>query len=261
VTKHIIAFRREILLVSNSRRIHTDDAGLDISVESVLMDQPRGTFAARKTAPATWSERGRERAASRKRVLCVLPRRLRFNPLQSLLGGYELSSADTRTGTLRILRQDPHDLIVIYSPLGWADAVELCASLQELDRHTPRVVYSTIPSPGERTEVTSAGAAYVRRADDVHNLAATAGQLVMLAELRSIEALAAGSRILEDDLVRRLGRLNEDEGVLPERTRRLKTQSRRIFANAGGSRANFERVWPSLYEAALKRVRGQSGSY
>jgi hypothetical protein len=222
------------------------------------MDQPRGTFAARKITPARWSERGRERAASRKRGLCVLPRSLRVNPLQSLLGSYDLSVAHTRTGTLRILRQEAHDLIVIYSPLGWADAAELCLDLQELDRHTPQIVYSTMPSPLERTEVTSAGAAYVRRADDVHNLAATAGQLVMLAELRSIEALAVGSRDLEDDLVRRLGRLDDAEGLLPERTRRLKTQARRLFANAGGSRANFERVWPSLYEAALKRVRGES---
>ena len=224
------------------------------------MDQPRGTFADRKPALATWSERSRERTPSRKRILCVLPRRLRINPLQSLLRSYELGVADTRTGTLRVLRQEPHDLVVIYSPLGWADAAELCLCLQEFDRHTPQIVYSTLPSPLERTEVTSAGAAYVRRADDVHNLAATAGQLVMLAELRSIDAMAVGSRVLEDDLVRRLGRLDEAGDVLPERTQRLKTQARRLFANAGGSRAHFERVWPSLYEAALKRVRGQSSS-
>jgi hypothetical protein len=224
------------------------------------MDQSRGTFAARRIAPASWSEPGRERAASRKRVLCVLPRRLRVNPFQSLLGGYDLSVSDTRTGTLRTLRQEPHDLVVIYSPLGWADAAQLCLCLQGLDRHTPQIVYSTMPSSIERTEVASAGAAYVRRADDVHNLAATAGQLMMLAELRSIEALAAGSRVLEDDLVRRLGRLDDADGVLPERMRRLKTCARRLFANAGGSRANFERMWPALFEAALKRVRTQSNS-
>jgi DNA-binding response OmpR family regulator len=179
------------------------------------------------------------------------------NPFQSLLRGYDLSVSDTRTGALRTLRHQPHDLVVIFSPLGWADAAELCRRLQELDRHMPQVVYSTIPSRLERTEVTSAGAAYVRRADDVHNLAATAGQLMMLAELRSIEALATGSRLLEDNLVRSL---DSAEGVLPERTRRLKTRARRLFADAGGSHADFERVWPSLYEAALKRVRGRSNS-
>jgi response regulator RpfG family c-di-GMP phosphodiesterase len=220
------------------------------------MDQRRGTFAARKAAPASWSEPGRERTAARKRVLCVLPRKLRVNPLQSLLASYELSVADTRTATLRTLRQEPHDLVVIYSPLGWADAAELCLSLRELDRHTPRVVYSTIPSSVERSEVASAGAAYVRRADDVHNLAATAAQLMMLAELRSIDAV--GSRHLEDDLVRRLTRLGE--AILPERAKRLKTHVQRLFANAGGSRANFERVWPSLYESALKRVRSEDNS-
>jgi DNA-binding NarL/FixJ family response regulator len=224
------------------------------------MNQPRGVFGARKMAMASWSEHGSERGPSRKRVLCVLPRRLRVNPLKSLLRSYELSVADTRTGTLRILRQNAHDLIVIYAPLGWADAAEFCICLQTLDRHTPVIVYSTIPSALEHREVRAAGAAYVRRADDVHNLAATAGQLMMLAELRSIEALAVGSRVLEDDLVRRLARMDDAEDVRPSRAQRLKLQTRRLFADAGGSRANFERVWPSLYEAALKRVRGESGS-
>jgi hypothetical protein len=235
-------------------------SGIGGSGVSLIMDQPRGTSAARKMTTGGWSEHGLEHPASRKRALCVLPRRLRVNPLRALLGSYELSVAETRTGTLRILRREPQDLVVIYSPLGWSDAAELCLRLQELDPHTPQIVYSTMPSPLERTEVAAAGAAYVRRSDDIHNLAATAGQLVMLAELRSIDALAAGSRLLEDDLVRRLGRLRQSQGALPQRTNRLKTQARRLFADAGGSRANFERVWPSLYEAALKRVRGQTNS-
>src|SRR5215213_9074929 len=162
------------------------------------MDQTRGTFASRKAVPATWSRQARERVSAPKRALCVLPRRLRVNPLKSLLAGYELNVADTRTRTLRVTRQEPHDLIVIYAPLGWADAATLCGLIQQVDPHTPLIVYSTMPSPLERMEVTSIGVAYVRRADDVHNLAATAGQLVMLAELRSIEALAARSRSLED---------------------------------------------------------------
>jgi hypothetical protein len=168
--------------------------------------------------------------------------------------------ADTRTRTLRVSRQEAHDLIVIYAPLGWADAAALCLALQQVDRHTPLIVYSTIPSPLERMEVTSVGAAYVRRADDVHNLAATAGQLVMLAELRSIEALAARSRALEDDLVRKLARMGSAGEILPACTQRLKLQARRLFASAGGSRANFERLWPSLLDAALKRLRETSSA-
>jgi len=217
-------------------------------------------FAPRKAAATTWSVQTRERASMPKRVLCVLPRRLRVNPLKSLLAGYELSVADTRTRTLRITRQEAHDLIVIYTPLGWADAVAVCVSLQQVDPHTPLIVYSTMPSPLERMEIRSIGVAYVRRADDVHNLAATAGQLVMLAELRSIEAMAVRSHVLEDDLVRKLARANDAGGVLPACAQRLKQQARRQFASAGGSRANFERLWPALYEAALKRLRESDGS-
>jgi hypothetical protein len=219
------------------------------------MDQARGTFVPHKAAASTWSGQTRERDTARKRALCVLPRRLRVNPLKSLLSAYELSVADTRTRTLRMTRQEAHDLIVIYAPLGWADAAAVCASLQQVDPHTPLIVYSTLPSSLERMEIKSIGAAYVRRADDVHNLAATAGQLVMLAELRSMEALAVGAHALEDDLVRKLTRAHDAGGVLPGCAQRLKQHARRLFATAGGSRANFERLWPSLYETALTRVR------
>lgn len=265
LTLAIVALGRQLLLVCDATQI--DRTGLKrlarycrYSARVIFMDQHRGMFTPPKPVPASWRGQARDRAVSPKRILCVLPRRLRVNPLKSLLAGYELSVADTRTRTLRVSRQEAHDLIVIYAPLGWADAAVLCASLQQVDRHTPLIVYSTIPSPLERMEVTSIGAAYVRRADDVHNLAAMAGQLVMLAELRSIEALAERSRMLEDDLVRRLARIPNGGEILPACAVRLKQQSRRMFASAGGSRANFERLWPSLFEAALKRVREDSKS-
>jgi hypothetical protein len=217
------------------------------------MAKPRGSLAARKTPRAPWNTR--DRSVPAKRVLCVLPRRIPANPLKRLLVDYELNVADSRTGALKAARKDAHDLVVIYAPLGWADAAEVCVALKALDPHTPLAVYSTMASAAERREVTATGAAYVGRADDAHNLAGTANQLVMLAELRSMEALAARSRALEDDLVRRLGKWDDNAAALPGRNRRLKEHARRLFSRAGGNRANFERVWPALYEAALRTLR------
>ena len=110
----------------------------------------------------------------------------------------------------------------------------------------------------------SVGAQYVGRSDDTHNLAGTAGQLIMLAELRSMEAMASGARALEEQIVQRLAVLGEgdkDKGALqPRAQEQLKRQARRLFARAGGSPANFERLWPSIYERALERLRRSKGS-
>jgi CheY-like chemotaxis protein len=194
------------------------------------------------------------------RVLCVLPRRLAANPLRQLLRGYELAVAGTRTAALRQARHTAYDLYVVYAPLGWADAAEICRGIRDFDAHTPMILYSSQPSAAERSEALAQRSihAYVARSDDSHNLAGTAGQLIMLAELRSIEAVGAGVEAIVAHIARRLaaragGSGNRPQAPGPRSLARLKIEACRIFGTAGGSRANFERLWPSLYDAALQR--------
>lgn len=229
------------------------------------MAQPRGLFANRKTSPpqvaSPWVP---DRKASPKAILCVLPRRLRANPLKLLLKGYDLSVATSRTATLRSVRREAHDLYVVYAPLGWAEAPEVCRALRASDTTTPLIVYATQRSAAERREVLAAGAqAYVTASDAAKNLSGTAGQFIMLAELRSMEVLTAGAKAMQDDIVGRIaklvGRAKNDRIALQKAHDRLKLQIRRLYASAGGSRANFERIWPSIYESALKRIP-QSGA-
>ena len=230
------------------------------------MAQPRGVLIGRKASRTRLGAAPLcERRAAPKLILCVVPRKMPSNPLTVLLKGYELTAANNWTRALRLARQVAYDLYVVYAPLGWADAAEACRKLRAFDARTPLIVYSTRSSAAERREVRSAGAqAYVGRADDAHNLAGTAGQLIMLAELRSMEAMTAGARAMQENIVRRLAKLREarlgEPIALPMRAHeRLKLHARRMFALAGGSRANFERMWPSIYEDAVRRL-GQSES-
>lgn len=229
------------------------------------MAQPRGLFGSRKSPPArpasAWVP---ERTPSPKTILCVVPRKLRANPLKQLLKGCELTLADSRTAMLRCARHEAHDLYVVYAPLSWGEAAEVCARLRAIDPTTPLIVYSIQRSTAERREALAAGAqAYVTPSDDTHQLAGTAAQLIMLAELRSVEALAAAAKAMQDNLVsglERLPRNTQDADSTVKRVHdRLKRQTRRIFSSVGGTRANFERVWLSIYDAALKRLTRSEG--
>ena len=149
-----------------------------------------------------------ERRGPPHRILCVLPRRLTGNPLRHLLQGYELAAAETWTAALRLARHNAYDLYVVYAPLGWAEPAEICRRIREFDAHTPVILYSAQPSAAERREALAQRAiqAYVARSDDAHNLAGTAGQLIMLAELRSMEAMRLGVEAMQAHIARRLAR-------------------------------------------------------
>ena len=181
--------------------------------------------------------------------------------MRDLLRDYELAGADTWTAALRCARQTAYDLYVVYAPLGWTEPPEICRRIRGFDVHTPIILYSAQPSAAERREALAQRSiqAYVARSEDAHNLAGTAGQLIMLAELRSMEAMHVGVSAIEAHIGRRLPRLasaGAAHAPAPGALARLKLEACRIFAAAGGSRANFERLWPSIYEAALKRDAG-----
>jgi CheY-like chemotaxis protein len=169
--------------------------------------------------------------------------------------------AETTAQVLRLARRQAYDLYVVVSPLGWLSCAEACRRIRRFDRHTPLIVYVTdVSSNAERREVLAAGAqAYMARGDYAQNFAGTAGQLIMLAELRSMDALSAAAPAIREVLVNRLSRMrpqNADSEATLRRSaeNQVKEEARRLFADAGGSRANFERLWPAIYEDALRET-------
>jgi CheY-like chemotaxis protein len=186
------------------------------------------------------------------RILCLLPRGVTAVRLSLLLKGYGLEASHAWPRAVTIARRHPCDLNLVQAPLDWADAVVICRKLRAIDPQTPLVVYSTSSSPGERREMLDAGVhAYLARSDDAQNLAGSVGQLIMLAELRSMEALATGAKGMRESIVSVRGNVSDEpSGAAAEE--RLKLEARRIFTEAGGSPANFERMWPAIYDGAIR---------
>src|SRR5205823_3686520 len=149
---------------------------------------------------------------------------------------------------------------VVQTPLGWEDAAAVCRNIRSYDAQTPIVVYALEPSAARRREGMSAGAqAYVARSDDPHNLHGRVGQLIMLAELRSMDAMTSNAQALQEHLAGRLARIassvkGDRATALKDAQARLKAQAARLFMEAGGTRANFERLWPAIYERALSTL-------
>jgi CheY-like chemotaxis protein len=194
-----------------------------------------------------------------KLVLCVLPPGWRGEGLRSLLATYELVFASDPGQALRRVRRRAYDLYLLHSPLEQTRIPLLCRRIRDFDAQTPLIVYSIQPTRSEREDALHAGAqAYVTRSENSFNLAATAGQLVMLAELRSMEALGKVAKAIQDHLSASLAalgvHLTDAEAALRlvELQQQLKRQACAMFSQAGGSRAHFERLWPSLLQAALE---------
>ncbi|HEX2826115.1 MAG TPA: response regulator [Burkholderiales bacterium] len=166
---------------------------------------------------------------------------------------------------VKLSRERTFDLYVLESPLGWIGAPELCRRIRRFDPHTPIVCYAMHADSQERREVLGAGAqAYVPRAQGSHVLSGTAAQLVMLTELRSDEALAARGPTIREELAKQLARsraLRNPAGTMlrPHSQAKLKAEARRLFAAAGGSRANFERAWPAFYRELLDEISASAG--
>ena len=186
----------------------------------------------------------------------MLPKRLSANPLEPLLEGYQVAAADTWAAALRLARHNMYDLYVVHSPLVWADPMQICRRIRAFDLHTAVILYAVHPNPAERREALGAGCiqAYVARSDDSHNLAGTAGQLIMISELRSMEAMKSGVQAMREHIAQRLSKLDAEAASQTPAHARMKIEACRMFAAAGGSRANFERLWPSILESALSRL-------
>ncbi|HYC45386.1 MAG TPA: response regulator [Burkholderiales bacterium] len=226
----------------------------------MVMRDFRGVRVARKRAPdVSRTQIAPDRAAVHS-ALCVVPKRLRSNPLRPLLPGYALAAVESWAAALRLARHTPYDVYIVCSPLGWSEPIEICRRIRNVDPQTPIVVFASDVTLAERRAALASGCvqAFVARSDDAHNLGGTVGQLVMLAELRSMDAMKRGIQAMEEHIGQRLARLQRRAPKAPPAARtqtRLKVEACRIFGAAGGSRANFERLWPSIYESALKRVR------
>ncbi|HYC46695.1 MAG TPA: response regulator [Burkholderiales bacterium] len=194
-----------------------------------------------------------------KRILYVEPDSEARLVMKDLLASYELDIATGDAEARTLARKNSYDLYVLS---GGPDTsgIELCAWLQRVDGRTPIVFCSSNASLKYQQAAISAGAVrFLVKPLDPTLLRSTVNLLLKLAELETARAKAAEQKAIMDALGERaeLARRTAAAGAAradQARQHMVRAKAYRAFREAGGNRANFERLWPELADA-IKSAR------
>ena len=190
-------------------------------------------------------------------VLCADPDREVHILLSELLKDHQPTFVNNAFEAIRELHNGVYDAFVLEQSLPDGSGADLCRQIRRVDPHGPVVFYTGAARLKDRGRAMRAGAsAYLCKPVDPRRLRSELHVLLELATLESLEARFEAEKATQDELSRydptvlkgaATGTQNLAHCV--ERTARL--EASRAFLRSGGTRANFERWWPSLFAAAL----------
>jgi DNA-binding response OmpR family regulator len=190
-------------------------------------------------------------------VLCVDPDQEVHLLLSELLKEHRPTFVNNSFEAIRELHFGVYDAFVMEQGLPDWSGSDLCRQIRRVDPHGPVLFYTAAASVNERTRAMRAGAsAYLCKPVDPQRLRSELHVLLELATLESLDARPEAERVTQDELARYdtsvLRRdVNGQQHVVRAIERTARAQASRAFFRSGGTRANFERWWPSLFAAAL----------
>lgn len=171
--------------------------------------------------------------------------------MTDLLASHVLDIAATDAEARVLARRNSYDLYVISGGPDTA-GLELCAWLQRVDGRTPIVFCSSNATLKYQQAAISAGAVrFLVKPLDPTLLRSTVNLLLKLAELETARAKAAEEKAIMEQLEERsrcAGAAAAAAGGRDAQERMLRAKAYRAFREAGGNRANFERLWPATAE-------------
>ncbi|MGZ5089982.1 MAG: response regulator transcription factor [Burkholderiales bacterium] len=190
-------------------------------------------------------------------VLCVDPDKEVHRLLAELLRDHHPTFVNNAFEGVRELHSRAYDAFVLEQHLPDWSGVDLCRQIRRVDPHGPILFYTAAIRLKDRERALRVGAsAYLCKPVNPQRLRAELSVLLELATLESLDARFEAERATQDELARynakaltRAGAASQKVTCSIERTARL--QACRAFLKSGGTRANFERWWPSLFAAAL----------
>ena len=168
--------------------------------------------------------------------------------MTDLLAPHSVDIAASDSDARREARRHSYDVYIVTGGAPGSTGLALCAWLHRIDPRTPIVFCSSNGSAQYQKLALAAGALrYQVKPIDPPLLRSTMGLLLKLAELESTRALAAAQQAMRE-LDERAPQAREPASSAQEdaRNRRecvLRARAYRAFRNAGGNRANFERLW------------------
>lgn len=191
-----------------------------------------------------------------KTILCVQGGEEDRALLAELLRDYRMVFACNGYESLRELRRGVFDGYVLDSWLSDWSGAQLCREVRKIDPHGPVLFCTAAARMEDRTRAMRAGgSAYLCKPVDPSRLLAQLRVLLELAELESIRARIDADRATRAELERRaaevLNRTGESRRSAVRAVERIsKAKASIAFLKSGGTKAHFERWWPTLFAGA-----------
>jgi DNA-binding response OmpR family regulator len=151
-----------------------------------------------------------------------------------------------------LARRHGYDVYILTGGGPASTGLQLCAWLHRIDSQTPIVFCSSNANPQHQKLAIEAGALrYLIKPVDPALLRSTLALLLQLAEIESRRAMTLEMRAIQEDLETRSRRARESAASVVDKAQlevecMMRARAYRAFRNAGGNRANFERLWPVL---------------
>jgi DNA-binding response OmpR family regulator len=173
------------------------------------------------------------------------------------MSGYEVVVADSVASGFLLAKTEYFDLYILDLQLAYGDGIELCKRLRTFDPNTPVIFCTGTSDESVRQKALQTGAqAYFVKPIDYFGLRDTADSLMRQKELAGLEARMAEIQAIRDEINERLALVSfklrklEIQNIKAQ-DRALKAKASQAFSDAGGTRADFERMWPDIYEQAM----------
>ena len=197
----------------------------------------------------------------KKRILFVEDHEDAWEIVELTLAEYKLTFARNFDDGLRLARQGYFDLYLLDNWLPAGSGIGLCRAIRQFDPHTPILFYSAAAFERDIQEAMRSGAqGYLVKPVKSDDLERMVAKLTSPAAGREFEAWKAEIAAVREELsIRYNEQAQRMKGArdrylrAEEKLMRLKAE--KAFLDAGGSRGEFARRWPSVL---TEEVRGQN---
>lgn len=190
---------------------------------------------------------------NRKRILLVEDYEDARDLAALTLAEYALVTARDFDDGLRLARRGGFDLYILDSWLPGKSGVELCRAIREFDPDTPILFYSAAAYEYDIQEALSSGAqAYLVKPVQPNDLERAVARLTSPEDERDFKAWQAEMAAVREELAIRY----KEQGKRMEKARELylraeeklmRLKAEKAFLDAGGTRGEFARRWPSVF--------------
>lgn len=175
--------------------------------------------------------------------------------MREVLASHQLDMTEDEDEARSLARGHSYDVYIVSGGGPGSPGLGLCAWLHRIDPPTPIVFCSSNGTTQYQQLAVAAGALrFQMKPLDTAMLRSSLGLLLKLAEIESNRALAAARHAVQNELTERSRRARETPRNPRSGSERamecmLRVKAYRAFREAGGNRANFERLWAQAERA------------